>query len=147
MKVLQIPTMTWFHAMFAFLDLTRWIGSQNISTVNDYLLFHMHIFPFKLFVFFLGHHYFCFNCIKVGKKTFLFWWNKNWLISFLLVLKGFSKANFIPCPTCRNSTNMTGRPIEELATNNIVLRLVTIATDRARELAEREKKQHLIAQK
>ena len=42
---------------------------------------------------------------------------------------------------------MTGRPIEELATNNIVLRLVTIATDRARELAEREKKQHLIAQK
>ncbi len=44
---------------------------------------------------------------------------------------------------------MTGRQIEELATNNIVLRLVTIATDRARELAEREKKQqiHLITPK
>lgn len=36
---------------------------------------------------------------------------------------------------------MSGRQIEDLATNNIVLRLVTIATDRARELAEREKKE------
>lgn len=34
---------------------------------------------------------------------------------------------------------MSGRQVEELATNNIVLRLVTIATDRARELAERGK--------
>jgi len=36
---------------------------------------------------------------------------------------------------------MSGRQIEDLATNNIVLRLVTIATDRARELAERRKKE------
>jgi hypothetical protein len=35
---------------------------------------------------------------------------------------------------------MKGRKIEELATNNVVLRLVTIETNRARELAEREKK-------
>jgi len=35
---------------------------------------------------------------------------------------------------------MTGREIEDLSTNNIVLRLVTIALDRAREVAEREKK-------
>ncbi len=54
--------------------------------------------------------------------------------------KGFSKGNSIPCPTCRHVTNMTGREIEDLSTNNIVLRLVTIALDRAREVAEREKK-------
>ena len=44
---------------------------------------------------------------------------------------------------------MSGRQVEELATNNIVLRLVTIATDRARELAERGKneKMFLIPQK
>lgn len=41
------------------------------------------------------------------------------------------------CPTCRNLTNMSGRQIEGLATNNIVLRLVNIATHRARELGEK----------
>ncbi|XP_046636653.1 uncharacterized protein LOC124315198 isoform X1 [Daphnia pulicaria] len=66
------------------------------------------------------HHYFCFNCIK-----------------------GFSKTNNVHCPTCRSSTNMSGRQIEDLATNNIVIRLVTIATDRARELAERGKKEQM----
>jgi hypothetical protein len=35
---------------------------------------------------------------------------------------------------------MKGRKIEQLATNNVVLRLVTIETNRARELSEREKK-------
>jgi hypothetical protein len=38
---------------------------------------------------------------------------------------------------------MSGRQIEDLATNNIVIRLVTIATDRARELAERGKKEQM----
>lgn len=51
------------------------------------------------------------------------------------------------CPTCRNLTNMSGRQIEELSTNNIVLRLVGIATDRARELVKREKQTHLITPK
>jgi len=40
---------------------------------------------------------------------------------------------------------MEGRKIEELATNNIVLRLVTIATDRARELFERRKNRNVEA--
>ncbi len=38
---------------------------------------------------------------------------------------------------------MSGRQIEDLVSNNIVLRLVTIATDRARELAERGKKEKM----
>ncbi|XP_046637047.1 E3 ubiquitin-protein ligase TRIM32-like [Daphnia pulicaria] len=63
------------------------------------------------------HHYFCVSCIQ-----------------------GFSNVNSVLCPTCRRLTNMKGRKIEELATNNVVLRLVTIETNRARELAEREKK-------
>ncbi|EFX71433.1 hypothetical protein DAPPUDRAFT_327055 [Daphnia pulex] len=63
------------------------------------------------------HNYFCVSCIQ-----------------------GFSNVYSVPCPTCRRLTNIEGRKIEELSTNNVVLRLVTIETNRARELAEREKK-------
>ncbi len=50
--------------------------------------------------------------------------------------KNFSKPGFVSCPTCRNSTNLTSRKIEQLMTNNIVLRLVAISKDRARERYE-----------
>ncbi|KZS12694.1 Uncharacterized protein APZ42_022876 [Daphnia magna] len=62
------------------------------------------------------HHYFCFTCIQA-----------------------FSKNDSISCPTCRNLTNMTGRQLEGLATNNIVLHMMTKAMARSRTYEEGEK--------
>jgi len=62
------------------------------------------------------HHYFCIKCIQ-----------------------SFSETTSIECPTCRHITRLDNRQVKDLRTNNIVLRLVSIATDRAQEVIEQNK--------
>jgi len=61
------------------------------------------------------HHYFCIKCIQ-----------------------SFSETASLKCPTCRHITRLDNRQVKDLSTNNIVLRLVSIATDRAQEVIEQE---------
>lgn len=39
----------------------------------------------------------------------------------------------VTCPTCRHPTDLSGKNIEELATNNLALRLLAIETKKAEE--------------
>ena len=41
--------------------------------------------------------------------------------------------NVFPCPTCRDPTKIRGRRIREFKTNHVVLRLIQLEQDRARE--------------
>lgn len=51
-------------------------------------------------------------------------------------VQGFFKQHAIVCPTCRHVTNMVGRKIEDLATNNVVLRLLSLKTDHTRDSSD-----------